>query len=141
MADPVTIGATVGWGVSAVGWLVSPIISRLLNKAFAHLDFDATEKMNILDMQLLQLQRVTEVVDDSTYRVRLEPLLDKLRSAVYEAEDILDALEYQRLEKQIQDANSASSKMDSLKKTLRSAMPRSLLKDKIDGSCCCSVEF
>ncbi|VAI93141.1 unnamed protein product [Triticum turgidum subsp. durum] len=134
MADPVTIGATVGWGVSVVGWLVSPIISRLLNKAFAHLDFDATEKMNILDMQLLQLQRVTEVVDDSTYRVRLEPLLDKLRSAVYEAEDILDALEYQRLEKQIQDANSASSKMDSLKKTLRSAMPRSLLKDKIDGS-------
>lgn len=123
MADPVTIGAAVGWGVSAVGWLASPIISRVLNKGFAHLDFDATEKLKILDIQILQLQRVMEVVDESTYRVRLEPLLDKLKSALYEAEDILDAVEYQHLKKQIQDAKSQDgNKVDSLKKNVRSAM-------------------
>ncbi|KAM3297800.1 hypothetical protein ACQJBY_039653 [Aegilops geniculata] len=137
MADPVSIGAVVGWGVSAVGWLTSPIISRVLNKGFAHLDFDATEKLRILDLQVLQLQRVMDVVDESTYRVRLEPLLNKLRSALYEAEDILDDVEYQRLEKQIQDANSTSSmpqrKRNWLKKNLRSAMPSCLLKDKESG--------
>ncbi|KAI4969575.1 hypothetical protein ZWY2020_000489 [Hordeum vulgare] len=124
MAAPVTIGAAVGWGVSAVGWLASPILSRVLNKGFALLDFDATEKLKILDIQILQLQRVMEVVDESTYRVRLEPLLDKLKSALYEAEDILDALEYQRLKKQIRDGKSQDdNKVDSLKKNVRSVMP------------------
>ncbi|KAI4969577.1 hypothetical protein ZWY2020_000491 [Hordeum vulgare] len=139
MADPVSIGAAVGWGVSAVGWLASPIISRVLNKGFADLDFDATEKMSILDIQVLQLQRIMEVVDESTYRVHLEPLLNKLRSALYEAEDILDAVEYQRLERQIQDAKSEGnipptpSMMDSLWRILWSFMPSSLLKDKESG--------
>ncbi|VAI93169.1 unnamed protein product [Triticum turgidum subsp. durum] len=133
MADPVSISAAVGWGVTAVGWLASPIIPRLLNKAFTVLDFNATEKLKIIDMQVLQLQRVMEVVDESTYRARLEPLLDKLRSALYEAEDILDDVEYQRLKKQTRDAKSSGSKIDSLKKTLWSAMPRSLLKDKESG--------
>jgi len=133
MADPITIGAAVGWGVSAVGWLVSPIISRILNKGFAHLDFNTSEKLSILDIQVLQLQRVMEVVDESTYRVRLEPLLNKLKSALYEAEDILDRVEYQSLKRQIQDAKSDSSKMDLLRKNLRSAMPSSPLKDEESG--------
>ncbi|KAM3297799.1 hypothetical protein ACQJBY_039651 [Aegilops geniculata] len=130
MPDPVTVSAVVGWGVSAVGWLASPIISRVLNKGFAHLDYNAAEKVKILDIQVLHLQRVMEVVDESTYRVRLEPLLNKLRSALYEAEDILDDVEYQRLKKQIQDSKSDGSRVDSLKKNLRSAMPTSPLKDK-----------
>lgn len=135
MADPITLTAAVGWGVTALGWLASPIIPRLLNKAFTVLDFNATERLNIIDMQVLQLQRVMEVVDESTYRARLEPLLDKLRSALYEAEDILDSMEYQRLKNKIQDTKSEDSvpprKRDLLMKNLRSAMPRSPLKDKV----------
>lgn len=107
MPDPFTVSAVVGWGVSAVGWLASPIISRVLNKGFTHLDYNAAEKLKILDIQVLHLQRVMEVLDESTYRVRLEPLLNKLRSALYEAEDILDDVEYQRLKKQIQDSESS----------------------------------
>ncbi|VAI80957.1 unnamed protein product [Triticum turgidum subsp. durum] len=137
MADPVSFSAAVGWGITAVGWLASPIIPRLLNKGFALLDFNAAEKLKIIDMQVLHPQRVMEVVDGNTYRARLEPLLDKLRSALYEAEDILDDVEYQRLKKQIQDAKSEGSilprKRDLLMKNLRSAMPRSLLKDKESG--------
>lgn len=125
MADPVSIGAAVGWGVSALGWLASPIISRVVNKGFAHLDFDAAEKLKILDIQVLQLQRVIEVVDESTYRLRLEPLLDKLRSALYEAEDILDDFDYQS-------SSTRKRKIDSLEKNHRSAMPSSSLKDKME---------
>ncbi|XBI41635.1 hypothetical protein VPH35_126080 [Triticum aestivum] len=135
MADPVTIGAAVGWGVSAVGWLASPIISRVLNKGFALLDFDATEKLRILDIQILQLQAVMEVVDESTCRVRLEPLLDKLKSALYEAEDILDAVEYQRLKKQIQDGNKVDSPKMSFsfpKKQKKSGMSKLELKESLE---------
>uniref|UniRef100_A0A453T676 Rx N-terminal domain-containing protein n=1 Tax=Aegilops tauschii subsp. strangulata TaxID=200361 RepID=A0A453T676_AEGTS len=78
MPDPITVSAAAGWGVSAVGWLASPIISRVLNKGFTHLDFNAADKLKILDVQVLQLQRVMEVVDESTYMLRLEPLLDNL---------------------------------------------------------------
>ncbi|XP_071679131.1 putative disease resistance RPP13-like protein 1 [Lolium perenne] len=133
MADPISIGAAIGWGVTAVGWLASPIIPRLLNRGFALLEFNASEKLKILDIQVLQLQRVMEVVDESTYRVRLEPLLEKLKSAFYEAEDILDRVEYQSLKKQIQDAKLSGSKMDLLKKNLRSSMPSSPLKDEESG--------
>uniref|UniRef100_A0A453T630 Rx N-terminal domain-containing protein n=1 Tax=Aegilops tauschii subsp. strangulata TaxID=200361 RepID=A0A453T630_AEGTS len=137
MADPITLSAAVGWGVTTVGWLASPIIPRLLNKAFTLLEFDAAEKLKILDIQVLQLQRVMDVVDESTYKAHLEPLLDKLKSALYEAEDILDDVEYQRLDKQIQDSKSAGSmpprKRDWLMKNLRSALPRSLLKDEVTG--------
>lgn len=135
MPDPVSIGAAIGWGVSGIGWLVSPIISRVLNKGFAHLYFDAAKKLKTVDTQVLQLQRALEVVNESTYRARLEPLLDKLRSALYEAEDILDRVDYKSLKKQIQDAKSEGSippfKMDLLRKNLRSAMPSSPLKDKV----------
>jgi hypothetical protein len=61
----------------------------------------------------------------------LEPLLEKLKSAFYEAEDILDRVEYQRLKKQIRDARSSGSKLDLLKRNLRSAMPSDPLKDEV----------
>ncbi|XP_051203608.2 disease resistance protein RGA2-like [Lolium perenne] len=137
MADPISISAAVGWGVTAVGWLASPIIPRLLNKGFALLELNAPEKLKILDIQVLQLQRVMEVVDESTYRVRLEPLLEKLKSAFYEAEDILDRVEYQSLKKQIQgaklDASMPPRKMDFLRNCLPCAMPSSPLKDEESG--------
>ncbi|XP_037469281.1 putative disease resistance protein RGA3 [Triticum dicoccoides] len=138
MPDPVSITAAVGWGVTALGWLASPIVPRILNKGFAFLGLNAAEKLKIIDTQVVQLQRVMEVVDESTYRLRLEPLLNDLRSAVYEAEDILDSVEYQRLKKQIQDAKSQGStppcKRDWLKKKiLPCAMPSSPFKDKDSG--------
>ncbi|XP_044436832.1 uncharacterized protein [Triticum aestivum] len=90
MPDPVTASAAVGWGVSAAGWLISPIISRVLNKGFAHLDFDAAEKLKMLDVQVLQLQRLMEVADESTYKVQdgksdgstMDSLKKNLRSAM-----------------------------------------------------------
>uniref|UniRef100_A0ACD5ZGX8 Uncharacterized protein n=1 Tax=Avena sativa TaxID=4498 RepID=A0ACD5ZGX8_AVESA len=131
MADPISVSAAVGWGIT------SPIIPRLLNKGFALLDFNAPEKMKILDIQVLQLQRVMEVVDESTYMIRLEPLLDKLKSALYEAEDILDSVEYQTLKKKTQDAKSEASmpprKIDFFRNCLRCAMPSSPTKDEASG--------
>jgi hypothetical protein len=47
-------------------------------------------------------------VEESPYRPRLEGLYSKLKSAFYEAEEILDDVEYYRLEKKIQDGKVKS---------------------------------
>lgn len=130
MPDPITAG--VGWGISTAGWLVSPIISRIVNEGIDLLDLNAPERLKTLEIQVLRLQRLLEVADESTYRVRLEPLINDLKSALYEAEDILDSVEYETLEKKIQDAKSDGTKMDLLEK-LQSAMPSNPLQDKDSG--------
>ncbi|KAM0845351.1 hypothetical protein ACQ4PT_056434 [Festuca glaucescens] len=50
--------------------------------------------------RILLLERVVEVVEENPHRSRLEPLFADLKSALYEAEDILDDVEYSRLKKQ-----------------------------------------
>ncbi|KAF0896433.1 hypothetical protein E2562_024302 [Oryza meyeriana var. granulata] len=104
MADPVTIGAAVGWGMKAAGWVVSPIISKLVSKGFSYVGFDAPEKLKQLEIKVLQLELALglEIAEVHPHMNRLEPLLNNLKSSFYEAEDILDDVEYHRLERQIQ---------------------------------------
>ncbi|XP_020160635.1 putative disease resistance RPP13-like protein 1 [Aegilops tauschii subsp. strangulata] len=106
--DPVSIAA-VGWGVSALGWAASPIISKLLTKGFDYLGYDTAKKLAQLKPKILVLERVMQVVETSPDRPRLEKLFKELKSAFYEAEEILDAVEYHCLERQIQDGKLQSS--------------------------------
>ncbi|KAI4988965.1 hypothetical protein ZWY2020_036282 [Hordeum vulgare] len=103
MADPVSAAVAVGWAMKAAGWVASPIISELYKKASSFLNFDASRKLKELEPKILLLQRVLEMVEESPDRPRLEQLFTDLKSAFYQAEDILDDVEYYRLEKQIQD--------------------------------------
>ncbi|XP_051198997.1 putative disease resistance protein At3g14460 [Lolium perenne] len=103
MADPLTAVVAIGWGMKAVGWVASPVISDLFKKASSYLGFDASEKLSELEPKILLLERVMGAVEGSPCRPRLEGLYNKLKSAFYEAEDILDDVEYYRLEKKIQD--------------------------------------
>ncbi|XP_044318118.1 putative disease resistance protein RGA4 [Triticum aestivum] len=106
--DPFIIPA-IGWGVSALGWVASPIISKLLTKGFDHLGYDTATKLAQLEPKILVLERVTQVVETSRDRPRLEKLFKELKSAFYEAEEILDAVEYRCLERQIQEGKLQSS--------------------------------
>ena len=106
--DPFIIPA-IGWGVSALGWVASPIISKLLTKGFDHLGYDTATKLAQLVPKILVLERVTQVVETSRDRPRLEKLFKELKSAFYEAEEILDAVEYRCLERQIQEGKLQSS--------------------------------
>uniref|UniRef100_A0A0D3HPX8 AAA+ ATPase domain-containing protein n=1 Tax=Oryza barthii TaxID=65489 RepID=A0A0D3HPX8_9ORYZ len=102
MADPVTIGAAVGWGMKAAGWIISPIISNLMKEGFSYLGFDTSKKLGQLEIKVLELELMLglEAAQIYPHRNRLEPLLKNLRSAYYEAEDILDDVEYHRLKGQ-----------------------------------------
>ncbi|XP_047055467.1 putative disease resistance RPP13-like protein 1 [Lolium rigidum] len=103
MADPLTAVVAIGWGMKAAGWVASPIISDLFKKASSYLGFDASKKLSELEPKILLLERVMGAVEVSPYRPRLEGLYSKLKSAFYEAEEILDDVEYYRLEKKIPD--------------------------------------
>nr|XP_015642275.1 disease resistance protein RGA2 [Oryza sativa Japonica Group]BAD69173.1 putative NBS-LRR class RGA [Oryza sativa Japonica Group] len=101
MVEPVTASAAVGWGISAVGWVVSPIITKLLGEGFSFLGFETKEKLKELETKVLELQMLREVVEESPHRARLMKWSEELKSALYDAEDIFDDVEYNRLERRI----------------------------------------
>jgi len=132
MLDPVNAAVAVGWGMRAVGWFASPVISELFKKGSSILGFNASEKLKVLEPKVLLLERVIELFEDSPYRPSLEQLFNELKSTLGEAEDILDDVKYHRLEKQIHDDNFKSA--DSLMvDKLWSALPSSPLKDKVNS--------
>jgi hypothetical protein len=137
MADPITAAVAVGWGLQAVGWIASPIMSEIFKKGSSFLGFDASEKLKELEPKVLLLERVMEAVEESPDRPRLEQLFKDLKTAFYEAEDILDDVEYHRLKKQIQDGKLKSDgdvpirMRDLMKKKLSSGIPSSSSNDQV----------
>ncbi|KAF7069689.1 hypothetical protein CFC21_075281 [Triticum aestivum] len=135
MVDPVT---GLGIGMKALGWVASPIISELFKKCSTYLSFDASEKLRQLGPKLILLERAMEVFDKIPGRDRLEKLFEDLKSAFYEAEDILDDVEYHCLEKEIH--SMPPRKRDWVKKLLPSqclkiketGMPKKELKDSLE---------
>lgn len=125
--------------MKAVGWIASPIISELFKKCSTYLSFDSSQKLRQLGPKVLLLERAMEVFEKIPNRARLEQLFEDLKSAFYEAEDILDDIEYHCLEKKIQDGkfkNSGSApprKRDWMKKKVESAWPSSPVKNKETG--------
>ncbi|XP_052137452.1 putative disease resistance protein RGA3 [Oryza glaberrima] len=108
MADPVTVSAAVGWGISAVGWVVSPIITNLINKGFSYLDLGSrgrSAKLNELENKVSELRRVLEAVEESSKstgrsststsappdvsRLALKRILDKIENIINEAHKVL----------------------------------------------------
>ncbi|VAH38515.1 unnamed protein product [Triticum turgidum subsp. durum] len=136
MVEPLTVAAGIGWGMKAAGWVASPIISELFKKASPYLGFDASKKLKELETKILLLEQVMEMVDESRHRGRLQQLFEDLKSAFYEAEEILDDVEYHRLKKQIKDnkmkpdSDVSLRKRDWVKKKLQSAVPSFPLKDQ-----------
>jgi len=98
MADPVTIANAVGWGISILGWVISPIISKLVNKGLDYLSGSSANNLQNLEVKILHLKRRLEAAkvspDDEK---KLEGWAKKLKSAFYDAEDIQDAIDYHRL--------------------------------------------
>ncbi|CAL5054166.1 unnamed protein product [Urochloa decumbens] len=94
--------AGVGWGISTVGWVMSPIPTKVLQEGFALLGFDESEKLQDLEARVLprlalMLERAERIPPER--RVRVEQWAARLRSAIYDAEDVVDAADYHQLEK------------------------------------------
>ncbi|XP_072965423.1 disease resistance protein RGA2-like [Typha angustifolia] len=97
--------------LAGAGWVVSPIVTRLLNEGFSYLDdkglsclggISITDRLENLETTVLpQFQLVIEAVEKSEHKIKLKRWLKKLKDAMYEAEDVLDLYQYQLLEKKV----------------------------------------
>ncbi|XP_052152737.1 uncharacterized protein LOC127770997 isoform X2 [Oryza glaberrima] len=97
--------AVVGWAISVLGWIASPITTRLLNHGFALHGIDESEKLLDLDARILpRLELLLEHAEKipGGKRPSLEKWAGRLHSAFYDAEDILDVADYHRIENQVQ---------------------------------------
>jgi ABC-type dipeptide/oligopeptide/nickel transport system ATPase subunit len=127
MVDPLLTSA-LGWGLVSSGWLISPTITRLLNKAFDKLDTDVPQKLRDLESTLLpQLKIAIECAEKNRHKPTLELWLKKLRAAYYELEDVLDLVEYDRLEKEVNSHSRSSFKLN-LKLSVLSSQKKYLRK-------------
>ncbi|XP_006663666.2 putative disease resistance protein RGA1 [Oryza brachyantha] len=110
MANPWRIAA-MGLVVTVLGWFLSPMISLLVNKFFSSL-FDASRKIQELAIHTVPKleQMLREIEEQRMHRKakkersavqHLDELAKIVKSALYEAEDILDLIDYHRIERDI----------------------------------------
>ena len=100
--DPAASITGIGWGISVAGWLVSPMISELLDKCFSYIGFPSPEKAEEMRRNILQLKLMLEATtEDCPQRARLEQWMKELKTAFHEAEDILDAIDYDLLKSHV----------------------------------------
>ncbi|CAL4991119.1 unnamed protein product [Urochloa decumbens] len=114
MANPLDI-AVAGWFFTVMGWLLSPVFSLLWNKLFAYLASDTSRKLRELEIlsipslkQMLrdvEQQRMGRAAKDKTGSesdlAMLKKIENDLKSARDEAEDILDFVDYYRIERKV----------------------------------------
>ncbi|KAG2564128.1 hypothetical protein PVAP13_8KG394400 [Panicum virgatum] len=114
MANLGTLGTF--WWITALGWFLSPIITLLVNKLFAYLVFDASRKLRELEIHTVSdLKQMLQVVEEkrmvgavkvtecqSDYDLKtLDKMNKDLMSALYEAEYILDLVDYYQIKKDL----------------------------------------
>jgi hypothetical protein len=101
----------VAWGISVAGWIMSPIISKLLDKVLSHCKSNKAETLrHLLTDVLPRLTLTLEAAEAINHRKLFEAMVRGLKSAFYDMEDILDELEYIRHRKMLDAQNNSKSK-------------------------------
>lgn len=116
MAKTSEVIAGIALGIPIMSWLLVPIITFLVNKFFSILLNDTSRKLSNLENLTIPSLKETliEVEEQRMLRAAkdarsesdlrtLDRLSTELKSALYEAEEILDLIDYYRIEKRIVD--------------------------------------
>ncbi|KAM3196687.1 hypothetical protein ACQJBY_072407 [Aegilops geniculata] len=100
----------VAWGISVAGLIMSPIISKLLDKVLSYCKFDKEETLHRLLTDVLpRLTLTLEAAEAINHRPFFEGIVSGLKSAFYDIEDIFDDLEYIRHQKKLNEQKRSSS--------------------------------
>ncbi|KAF8772832.1 hypothetical protein HU200_005216 [Digitaria exilis] len=105
--------AGLGWGVAVIGWLLPPTVSLLLNRFFPRPAYDDTSrklrdleiytipklKLTLREVEEQRMLRAAKDKGSESDLMTLGQLTKDLKSALYEAEDILDLVDYHRVER------------------------------------------
>ncbi|KAJ3694325.1 hypothetical protein LUZ60_009805 [Juncus effusus] len=88
--------------LTALEWVASPIIEKLVQKAITFLGTDIAKELEDLETTIIpQFKLVIKAAENSPHKQTVAKWLRRLKNAYYEIEDILDELEYQRLESEV----------------------------------------
>jgi hypothetical protein len=100
----------VAWSISVAGWIMSPIISKLLDKVLSYCKSNKAETLrHLLTDVLPRLTLTLEAAEAMNHSKLFEDMVRGLKSAFYDMEDILDELEYISHKQQL-DAQKRSDK-------------------------------
>ncbi|KAJ4773370.1 Disease resistance protein RGA2 [Rhynchospora pubera] len=87
---------------AALGWVASPLMKMLFDKAHRLLGNSMDEKMEMLVSTVLPgLSLVIDKAENSPNKTKLGAWLKRLKDAYYDAEEAIDLLEYQLLEQNL----------------------------------------
>ncbi|CAD6255744.1 unnamed protein product [Miscanthus lutarioriparius] len=116
MAKTSEVIAGIALGIPIMSWLLVPIITFLVNKFFSILLNDTSRKLSnlenltvpslketLIEVEEQRMLRAAKDVRSESDLRTLDGLATELKSALYEAEEILDLIDYYRIEKKIVD--------------------------------------
>jgi NB-ARC domain/Rx N-terminal domain len=88
--------------LTTLGWVASPFIKMLIDKAHDHLGTGISKRKKILEATVLpRLSLAIERAEKSSNKVRLEEWLKRLKDAYYDAEEAIDLFEYDKLKQKV----------------------------------------
>ncbi|KAJ3704249.1 hypothetical protein LUZ61_007954 [Rhynchospora tenuis] len=88
--------------LTPLGWVASPLIKMLFDRAYDLLDTSRDEQRKILEATVLpRLSLAIQKAERSPNKDALQAWLQRLKDAYYKAEEAIDLFEYERLEKQV----------------------------------------
>lgn len=121
MANPwrfTWVQAGIAWCLAVLGWFLVPSIIKFLSGLFFDLSFDAPRKLRELESSTVPILKdlLTDVEKQRTMRsigegsqadlMMLYKFTTDLRSALEEAEDILDLIDYHRIAERVTEAEA-----------------------------------
>ncbi|XP_078176566.1 uncharacterized protein LOC144570531 [Carex rostrata] len=90
--------------LTSLGWVASPLIKTLFDKAHHNLGTGIDEKRKILEATVLpRLSLAIEKAEKSPNKERVVEWLKRLKGAYYEAEEAIDIFEYEKLKQKVKD--------------------------------------
>ncbi|XP_073013730.1 putative disease resistance protein RGA3 [Typha latifolia] len=84
--------------LAGLGWVLSPVLNKLVNKGLSYFGTNSEDKLKDLEAIILpQIELVLEGAENSQRKDKFVMWLQQLKEVIYEAEDVLDIVEYERI--------------------------------------------
>ncbi|KAJ3679020.1 hypothetical protein LUZ60_017031 [Juncus effusus] len=111
--------------IAVTGWFISPIIKEMLDKASSYIgsqynwNKDMEKDLDRLDRTLTEILAMVSTIERRDIKdVNQKKLLNRLKDAVYEAEDVLDGFDYLVLKSKSRDSLNGHGRFSSSCKIL-----------------------
>ncbi|XP_078176278.1 putative disease resistance protein At3g14460 [Carex rostrata] len=119
--------------LTSLGWLASPLLKMLFDKAHHYLGTGIDERRKILAAIVLpRLSLAIEKAEKSRNKDKLEVWLRRLKDAYYEAEEAIDLFEYELLKQKVNDDRKTLEQKEKNERGTRISLPSQFVPRRLD---------